>query len=65
MQEAPRATDLRHELDRMIVKSFNLYERTQRRSKLDSSLLGLVLPVLDFKPGNLQRKPPDQDSEQD
>jgi hypothetical protein len=42
MKDAPNAHDVRHELDRMIVKSFNNYERSQRRSNIDSNLMDLV-----------------------
>jgi hypothetical protein len=41
-KDAPNAHDARHELDRMIVKSFNHYERTQRRGNIDSNLMDLV-----------------------
>lgn len=44
MKDAPNAHDVRHELDRMIVKSFNHYERTQRRGNIDPNLMDLVAP---------------------
>ena len=57
MKDAPNAHDVRHELDRMIVKSFNHYERTQRRSNIDSNLMDLVMPNAD----SIQTsKPPSQ-----
>jgi hypothetical protein len=43
MKDAPKAHDVRHELDRMIVTSFNHYERAQRRGDIDSSLMSLVV----------------------
>ena len=57
MKDAPNAHDVRHELDRMIVKSFNHYERTQRRSNIDSNLMDLAMPNAD----SIQTsKPPSQ-----
>jgi multisubunit Na+/H+ antiporter MnhG subunit len=54
MKDAPKALDIRHELDRMIVKSFNHYERAQRRGNIDSSLMDLAFPNLPSKPTSMQ-----------
>jgi hypothetical protein len=43
MKDAPQAQTIRQQLDRIIVKSFNHYERAQRRADIDSSLMPLVL----------------------
>ncbi|NJS36867.1 MAG: hypothetical protein HC765_11335 [Brachymonas sp.] len=59
MKDAPKAHDVRHELDRMIVKSFNHYERSQRRGNIDSSLMDLVMPS-NSQPSTL---PPPADDE--
>jgi hypothetical protein len=43
MKEAPQVQSIRQQLDRIIVKSFNHYERAQRRADIDSSLMPLVM----------------------
>jgi hypothetical protein len=46
MKEGATSQDVRHELDRMIVRSFNHYEHAQRRSDVDSDVMPLVVPGL-------------------
>jgi hypothetical protein len=61
MKDAPNAHDVRHELDRMIVKSFNHYERSQRRGNIDSNLMSLVTPGTDSEaPSSMPSKPENQ-----
>jgi hypothetical protein len=43
MKEGAQSQDVRHELDRMIVRSFNHYERAQRRGDISSNLMPLAI----------------------
>ncbi len=58
IKDAPKAHDVRHELDRMIVTSFNHYERAQRRGDIDSSLMPLVVNSSGSSKSSRSSKPP-------
>jgi hypothetical protein len=46
MKEGADSQTVRHELDRMIVRSFNHYEQAQRRSDIDANVMPMVVPGL-------------------
>jgi hypothetical protein len=50
MKEGAQSQDVRHELDRMIVRSFNHYERAQRRGDINSSLMPLAMQSVSKPP---------------
>lgn len=58
MKDAPKAHDVRHELDRIIVTSFNHYERAQRRGDIDANLMSLVINPAEASKSSSSNAPP-------
>jgi hypothetical protein len=56
LQEGANSKDVGHELDRMIVRTFNHYERAQRRGDIDANLMPLVMTDVDAIAAKLGEK---------